>query len=117
MKAYTLIELATIISIILILAAFAIPSFVSLRDRAVINAAKEAMHSLRLAEVFYKQDTNRYTDKLTELYKYGRITPLLKEFATTPTITINGEYGFIITATAKDKKKTPITATEKEVLP
>lgn len=107
-----------ILSIILVLSSMAIISFEGMRDRAKLSAAKEAMNTLRMAQVLYRQDKNVYTNRLTDFYPYGNITVFLRELNITPTITVNiTAETFTILSQAKDSKFTPITATEISVLP
>jgi prepilin-type N-terminal cleavage/methylation domain-containing protein len=124
---YTLIELIVVISVILILAALAIPGFESMRDRAKIHAAKEALQMVRFCQNFYKQEHETYSDILTPLYKYGNLTRYFQELdgddndpntlAPIISIEIDGENGFTITARARDPQTTLITATERRVYP
>lgn len=116
---YTLIELMVILSIILVLSSMAIVSFEGMRDRAKLSAAKEAMTTLRMAQVLYRQDRNIYTNRLTDFYPYGNITVFLRELLDVPptfTVDITAET-FTISSRAKDSKNTRLTATQITVEP
>lgn len=119
-KGYTLIELIVVLSIIAILSAMAIPGFRGMKDRANIFAAKESLNNLRLAEALYKQDRDRYTATLSDLYKYGNITQQLRHLSTTPSITVftSADYllsVFTIQSRARDRNSTVVTGNVQRV--
>jgi type IV pilus assembly protein PilA len=66
-KGFTLIELLVVILIIGILAAIAIPSFLSQKDKAGDASAKSYVRNMQTAEETYFTDNNRYTRSLDDL--------------------------------------------------
>jgi type IV pilus assembly protein PilA len=66
-KGFTLIELLVVILIIGILAAIAIPSFLSQKDKAGDASAKSYVRNMQTAEETYFTDNNRYTKSLDDL--------------------------------------------------
>lgn len=124
-RGYTLVELVVILSILLILASLAVPSFMSLRDRAKVNEAKQSMQHLRMAQALYAQSHPKfyYASNTDQLMNLTDITEILKAFKGNPTSlpidvynTDTGER-YTITAVAKDSQNTVITATESKVEP
>jgi type IV pilus assembly protein PilA len=68
---FTLIELLVVILIIGILAAIAIPSFLSQKSKATDSSAKELARTAQTTEETYATDHNgEYTASTTELQKY-----------------------------------------------
>ncbi len=66
-KGFTLIELLVVILIIGILAAIAIPSFISQKDKAGDASAKSYVRNMQTAEETYFIDNNAYTAVLADL--------------------------------------------------
>lgn len=123
-QGYTLVELMVVLSVILILAAMAIPGFQNMTNRAHVHRAKDAMNQLRQAQVLYKADRQVYATDVTSLYRYGNLTSFLKYFdgdsitcPGSPCIPASGEDFYTITAKADDIDKTPVTGTERSVYP
>ena len=99
---FTLIELLVVILIIGILAAIAIPSFISQKDKAGDASAKSFARNMQTAEETYFTDNNKYTAVMADLIT---IEPVLADApsSTAPTAAaltdINKDYK--VTATSK----------------
>ncbi len=59
-KAFTLIELLVVIAIISIIAAFMMPNFVGVQDRAREAGVKAVMHSIQMAIEAYNMENEAY---------------------------------------------------------
>jgi general secretion pathway protein G len=59
-KGFTLIELLVVIAIISIIAAFMMPNFTSVQDRAREAGVKSVMHSVQLAIEAYNMENEAY---------------------------------------------------------
>lgn len=59
-KAFTLIELLVVIAIISIIAAFMMPNFIGVQDRAKEAGVKAVMHSIQLAVEAYNMENEAY---------------------------------------------------------
>jgi prepilin-type N-terminal cleavage/methylation domain-containing protein len=118
-KGFTLIELMIVIAIIGILAAVAIPNFMSARDKARRTSAKQALGAIRKAMEMYITDQDFYpsnmgttqTGAVSYLGSYTNITNLYAAFRNSAlsaaTITASA---YTLTAIALDRPSTPCTA-------
>jgi type IV pilus assembly protein PilA len=84
---FTLIEILVVILIIGILAAIAIPSFLSQKDKAGDAAAKTYARSMRTAEETYFSDNDAYTNSYTALKTIEPTLSNRPDGATDPTLT------------------------------
>ena len=79
---FTLIELLVVILIIGILAAIALPSFISQKDKAGDASAKSYVRNMQTAQETYFTDNNAYADTLAKLVT---IEPVLADYPSTST--------------------------------
>ncbi len=75
-EGFTLIELLIVVAIIAILAAIAMPNFLSAQVRAKVSRAKADMHSIATALEAYAVDNNTYPPNDWLTYKSKGLNPL-----------------------------------------
>ncbi|MGB9553213.1 MAG: type IV pilin protein, partial [bacterium] len=123
-----LIELIIVIAIIAILAAVAIPNYLAFRDRANISAAKESMGAIRTALEVYRTDHNEYptsvaSDTGVPLTSSNTIEAYIDDWSKVLANFVPGTFnysntdGYTVTAKAKDRSQTTITATPGGIAP
>lgn len=133
---FTLIELMIVIAIIAILAAVAIPQFMSARDKAKVTSTVQGLGAIRKAMEMYLADSDIYDTALADVTinaagdattnfdkvvngigRYTNVTNLFKAFAKSSTVTIqiNSGKGFTMIGIASDRNSSPITATTENI--
>lgn len=103
-KGFTLIELLVVILIIAILAAVAIPTFLSQRGKAYDSNAQSMVKNMQVAEESYATNNNgTYTSLLSDLNAIDPSIPANTTTANGITATAptgNGTIGYTVAATA-----------------
>lgn len=130
LRGFTLIELMIVIAIIAVLAAVAIPNFMAARDRARKTSCIGAMDALRKAMKMYITDgatVDTYPSELdaktyaaasfamdaplASLAKYTQVTGALRSCMIVTFVDVSVP-GYTISAVAKDRIQSILTATE-----
>lgn len=100
-RGFTLVELLVVVLIVAILAAIALPAFLSQRSRAQDVEAKAAVRTAQMAEEAYLADHDAYTSDLTEL---RAVEPALGEGV--------AQTGLVVTAPGGKPKAYTVAVTQ-----
>jgi type IV pilus assembly protein PilA len=106
-EGFTLIELLVVIIIIGILAAIAIPVFLSQRQKGYDAGVKSDLRNLATAEESYLTDYGTYTNSLTNLSSEGfkqSSTSDYKTGATAPVVKVDSNNGYCVWGTSASGK-------------
>jgi type IV pilus assembly protein PilA len=97
---FSLIELLVVILIIGILAAIAIPTFVTQKGKASDAGAKSYVRHLQTAQEAYYTDNDAYASSLAALQSIEQALNQVPSRTTAPTASSSPRGGFTVTATS-----------------
>ncbi len=74
-KGFTLLELLTVLAIVGILVAIAIPAFSDYREKALIQRCCVELHGIELEIIAYQLENDEFPSTLTDIYPTPRLDP------------------------------------------